>query len=210
MTMPKQPLRARHHAIPLTRGIHHLALNTDDMKMTIDFYAGVLGMPLVHALRVPPGVGVGPGNRGNPPFENLRHYFFDAGGDTLVAFFEMPKGAKQQGDRNALAAMQHCSFTATQERFEQLVQRLRDAAVPLIGPIPVGAQTWSVYFMDPNGIRLEFSWQEDDGEDVRVAQRWTQTRAETLAELRSVSDDHTWLDHVTRHLPETREGGHTL
>lgn len=208
--MPKQPLRARHHAIPLTRGIHHLALNTDDMKMTIDFYAGVLGMPLVHALRVPPGVGVGPGNRGNPPFENLRHYFFDAGGDTLVAFFEMPKGAKQQGDRNALAAMQHCSFTATQERFEQLVQRLRDAAVPLIGPIPVGAQTWSVYFMDPNGIRLEFSWQEDDGEDVRVAQRWTQTRAETLAELRSVSDDHTWLDHVTRHLPETREGGHTL
>jgi len=208
--MPKQPLRARHHAIPLTRGIHHLALNTDDMKMTIDFYAGVLGMPLVHALRVPPGVGVGPGNRGNPPFENLRHYFFDAGGDTLVAFFEMPKGAKQQGDRNALAAMQHCSFTATQERFEQLVQRLRDAAVPLIGPIPVGAQTWSVYFMDPNGIRLEFSWQEDDGEDVRVAQRWTQTRAETLAELRSVSDDHAWLDHVTRHLPETREGGHTL
>ena len=25
-------------------GVHHLALNTDDMKMTVDFYVGVLGM----------------------------------------------------------------------------------------------------------------------------------------------------------------------
>jgi hypothetical protein len=39
--------------------------------------------------------------------ENLRHCFFDAGGDTLVAFFEMPKDAKQLGERDALAAMQH-------------------------------------------------------------------------------------------------------
>jgi tellurite resistance-related uncharacterized protein len=28
---------------PLTRGVHHLVFNTDDMKMTIDFYCGVLG-----------------------------------------------------------------------------------------------------------------------------------------------------------------------
>ena len=27
-------------------GVHHLALNTEDMKMTVDFYAGVLGMRL--------------------------------------------------------------------------------------------------------------------------------------------------------------------
>ncbi len=62
-------------------GVHHLALNTDDMKMTVDFYAGVLGMPLVHAMKVPPGLGTGPGNRGNPPFEEIRHYFFDMGRD---------------------------------------------------------------------------------------------------------------------------------
>ena len=30
------------------RGIHHLALNTDDMKKTCEFYVEVLGMPLVH------------------------------------------------------------------------------------------------------------------------------------------------------------------
>src|ERR1700722_7034572 len=80
------------------RGVHHLALNTEDMKATVEFYTEVLGMPLVHAMRVPPGVGTGPGNRGNPPFENIRHYFFDMGNDSLLAFFEMPKGAKQAGD----------------------------------------------------------------------------------------------------------------
>ena len=68
-------------------GVHHLALNTDDMKMTVDFYCDVLGMRLVHAMKVPPGLGTGPGNRGNPPFEEIRHYFFDMGRDGLLAFF---------------------------------------------------------------------------------------------------------------------------
>ena len=192
---------AAHGATVLPRGLHHLALNTDDMKMTIDFYAGVLGMPLVHALKVPPGLGTGPGNRGNPPFENLRHYFFDAGGDSLLAFFEMPRGAKDKGDRDAIAAMQHCSFAVTEERFQLLCGRLREAGVALIGPIPVGARTWSVYFFDPNGIRLELSYQEADGEHIRVVDRWTQSRDEALAELRSLSDDARWLDQVTQHLP---------
>ena len=122
------------NARPLSRGVHHLALNTDDMKMTLDFYVGVLGMPLVHALKVPPGLGTGPGNRGNPPFENLRHYFFDAGGDALVAFFEMPKGAKGAADRDAIGGMQHCSFTTTQAQFDVLHARLRAEGVPVIGP----------------------------------------------------------------------------
>jgi catechol 2,3-dioxygenase-like lactoylglutathione lyase family enzyme len=202
--MSTTPLRLTHAAPPLSRGIHHLALNTDDMKMTIDFYTRVLGMPLVHALKVPPGLGIGPANRGNPPFENLRHYFFDAGGDTMVAFFEMPKGAKEPGDRDALAAMQHCSFTATEQRFMQLVDRLNEAGIPMIGPIPVGAETLSVYFFDPNGIRLEFSYQRSDGDDVRVVERWTQTQDEALAELRSLSNDTAWLEQVTQHLPLRR------
>jgi catechol 2,3-dioxygenase-like lactoylglutathione lyase family enzyme len=196
--------RSPHAAPPPSRGVHHLALNTDDMKATIDFYARVLGMPLVHALRVPPGVGVGPGNRGNPPFENLRHYFFDAGGDSLVAFFEIPKGAKPQADRNAVAAMQHCSFTTTPAQFDALMKRLRDAGVDVLGPIDVGAGTQSIYFYDPNGIRLEYSCQHGDGDNPRVLERWTQTRDEALGELRTLSDDAQWLDAVTRHLPASR------
>src|SRR6201997_4930590 len=63
------PEQSRHPVqSPTTRGVHHLALCSDDMKATIDFYVDVLGMPLVHAMKVPPGLGTGPGNRGNPPY----------------------------------------------------------------------------------------------------------------------------------------------
>src|SRR5437763_14478024 len=79
-------------------GVHHLALNTEDMKMTVDFYTGVLGMRLVHAMKVPPGLGTGRGNRGNAPFEEDGHYYFDLGRAGLLAVLEMPKGNKQQGD----------------------------------------------------------------------------------------------------------------
>ena len=112
------------NARPISRGVHHLALNTDDMKMTLDFYTRVLAMPLVHALKVPPGIGTGPGNRGNPPFENLRHYFLDAGGDSLLAFFEIPKGKTPKADRNAIGTMQHVSCSVTTERFEQVLKKV--------------------------------------------------------------------------------------
>jgi catechol 2,3-dioxygenase-like lactoylglutathione lyase family enzyme len=59
---------------PTLRGVHHLALCTDDMKATVDFYIDVLGMPLVHTMKVPPGLGTSPGNRGNPPYERVRHF----------------------------------------------------------------------------------------------------------------------------------------
>ena len=187
---------------PLSRGVHHLALNTDDMKMTLDFYVGVLGMPLVHALKVPPGLGTGPGNRGNPPFENLRHYFLDAGGDSLVAFFEMPKGAKPKADRDCIGTMQHVSFAVSEDRFNQVRQNIENANLPYLGPINVGCDTWSMYFYDPNGIRLEFSHQKEA--EPRVVQRWRQTREEALRELKTLHGDADWLETMVAHLPERR------
>jgi catechol 2,3-dioxygenase-like lactoylglutathione lyase family enzyme len=177
------------------------------MKATTEFYMQVLGMPLVHALRVPPGVGVGPGNRGNPPFENLRHYFFDAGGDTLLAFFELPSSEVGVGDRNTIASMQHVSFTTTKTQFEAMQARLNAHQIGFIGPVCVGVKTWSIYIFDPNGIRLEYSYQEDDPDrldGVHVVERWTQTRDEILDELQTLPVDAQWLKSMTSHLPLNR------
>jgi catechol 2,3-dioxygenase-like lactoylglutathione lyase family enzyme len=187
---------------PLSRGVHHLALNTDDMKRTLDFYVGVLGMPLVHALKVAPGLGTGPANRGNPPFENIRHYFLDAGGDSLLAFFEIPKGAKPKADRDAIGTMQHVSFAVSEERFNDLKRRIETAGLSYLGPIDVGCDTWSIYFFDPNGIRLEFSHQRQA--DPRVVERWQQTKSEALAELKTLSQDPAWLETMVAPLPERR------
>jgi catechol 2,3-dioxygenase-like lactoylglutathione lyase family enzyme len=182
-------------------GVHHLALNTDDMKMTVDFYAGVLGMPLVHAMKVPPGLGAGPGNRGNPPFEEIRHYFFDMGRDGLLAFFEMPRGAKSRGDRNALGAMQHVSFAVSPATQAEIRARLDRHNFRYDGPLEVLPGVFSIYVFDPNDIRLEFSCQPSDGEGApSVIPQVTQTREEAMAELSSLTDDKAWLARATANL----------
>src|SRR6478672_4738896 len=179
-------------------GVHHLALNTDDMKMTVDFYVGVLGMRLVHAMKVPPGLGTGPGNRGNPPFEEVRHYFFDMGRDGLLAFFEMPKGAKQRGDRNALGAMQHVSFAVSPSSQKRICERLDAAKVPYDGPLEILPGIFSIYVFDPNDIRLEFSCQPSNGEgEPCIVPQVMQTKDEALRELRSLTRDERWLAAVT-------------
>jgi catechol 2,3-dioxygenase-like lactoylglutathione lyase family enzyme len=184
-------------------GVHHLALNTDDMKATVEFYVGVLGLPLVHAMKVPPGLGIGPGNRGNPPFEEIRHYFFDMGRDGLLAFFEMPKGAKQRGDRDALAMMQHVSFAVATESQARIRQRLEAHRIDYQGPIEVLPGVHSIYVFDPNGIRLEFSCQPGDGEgEPRIVRAVTMSKREALAELGTLTADQDWLDWATQALPD--------
>lgn len=143
---PRTPLAA-----PLSHGVYHLALCTEDMRATVDFYVDVLGMPLVHAMKVPPGLGAGPGNRGNPPYEAVRHYFFDMGNDSLLAFFEIPKGKEPAGNRNAIGAMQHCAFTVTAARFREIEARLKACGIDYIGPIPQLPGLLGIYFYDPSG-----------------------------------------------------------
>lgn len=177
------------------RGVHHLVLNTDDIKVTIDFYAGVLGMPLIHAMKVPAGI-----NRGNPPFERLRHYFFDMGNDSLLAFFELPKGAKEMADRDGVAAMQHVSFSLSPAQMDLLVQRLDAAGIERNGPFEAAPGVFSCYFYDPHGIRLEVSYQALDGEDQQIVNGFKQTREQMLKELRTVTDDEAWLQWATSSL----------
>jgi catechol 2,3-dioxygenase-like lactoylglutathione lyase family enzyme len=189
-------------AQPMTRGVHHLALNTDDMKKTIDFYVDVLGMPLIHALKVPAGLGTGPQNRGNPPYENLRHYFFDMGNDSLLAFFEIPKGKEPEGNRNAIAAMQHVSFAITEARFEAIREKLEGIGIEYLGPMEVLPGVYSMYFFDPNGIRLELSCQPADGAAPKVVRGCTQAADAMRAELATLTDDRVWIEQRVAELGE--------
>jgi catechol 2,3-dioxygenase-like lactoylglutathione lyase family enzyme len=172
-----------------TRGIHHLALNTEDMRATVDFYTRVLGMPLVHAMKVPPGLGTGPGNRGNPPYEEIRHYFFDMGNDSLLAFFEMPRGAEPRARRDGIGGMQHVAFAVTAREFSALQTRLKEAGVSFDGPLDILPGLVSIYFLDPNGIRLEACCEPGKGEAPGVIASVRQPRAEAARELESVGRD---------------------
>lgn len=191
---------------PMTRGVHHMALNTDDMKKTIEFYVDVLGMPLIHAMRVPPGIGVGEGNRGNPPYECIRHYFFDMGNDSLLGFFEIPPGKEPKHHLNAIGAMQHVAFTATPTRFRDIQERLKRHGVPFIGPLDTMPGLQGIYFFDPNGIRLEVDCQVAGGDDPAVIAMFRQTREEAEKELASLPGvDAAWLAKYTVALADGRK-----
>ena len=202
MTETQIAPKRSHAGDAFTRGVHHLALTTDDMKATTDFYTRVLGMPLVHAMKVPAGLGTGPKNRGNPPYERVRHYFFDMGNDSLLAFFEIPKGAEPAGNRNAIGGMQHVAFTVTKARFDDICQRLNENEIQNSGAIPQLPGLLGVYFYDPNGIRLEFACHPADGGSQDVVRGVTQTKAEAQAELSTLDGvDERWLAEMTNALP---------
>jgi catechol 2,3-dioxygenase-like lactoylglutathione lyase family enzyme len=182
------------------RGVHHLALNTDDMKATIDFYAGVLGMPLVHAMRVPEGAEARSAQWGNPPFPRVRHYFFDMGNDSLLAFFDMPKGATQKVDRNGIAGIQHVALSVSAQQHEQIHRRLEANGVKYNGPITIVDGIVGTYFTDPNGIRLEVTSQPKDGASPKVVQSVAQTKEDALEELALLHNDPAWLERVKSYL----------
>ncbi|MFN2644664.1 MAG: VOC family protein [Burkholderiales bacterium] len=187
-TLPKK-IRGQAPNSGATRGVHHLALNTEDMRTTVDFYTKVVGMPLVHAMKVPPGLGSGPANRGNPPYEEIRHYFFDMGNDSLLAFFEIPRNAEPRAKRDAIGGMQHIAFAVTPENFSALQERLRARSVPFDGPIDILPGLVSVYFLDPNGIRLEACCQPAAGEAPTVIGSVAQSRTSAKKELESIDRD---------------------
>ena len=162
------------------RGINHLALVCRDMKKTVDFYTGVLGMPLTKTINLPQDAG--------------QHFFFDIGNHDQLAFFWFPDAPESQpgvthapnlplqGDiTSAHASMNHVAFDVPEDKIEEYQQKLQAAGVDITEVVnhdasenqasPMLTDTTfvrSIYFKDPDGILLEFaSWtRELDESDV--------------------------------------------
>jgi catechol 2,3-dioxygenase-like lactoylglutathione lyase family enzyme len=183
-----------------TRGIDHLAFVTDDLPATMDFYTRVLGMQLVHVRRVPYER-----DRGQPPYDNLRHYFFNMGNDTLLAFFEYPKSLARS-NRDLPGGMQHVAFHVPAERFDAMIEHVKSCGVNVIGPVPLGGRFWSAYFFDPNGIRLEIATSRAPAEQG-VVESVLQTEAEARAELATLFSDPAEVERWLARMPIKREVG---
>ncbi len=181
-----------------TRGIDHLALVTEDMPATMDFYTRVMQMPLVHVRRVPFAA-----DRGQPPYDNLRHYFFDMGNDTLLAFFEYPKGLERQ-NRDLPGGMQHLAFHLPRARFDRMVEHVKSCGVHVIGPVSLGGRFWSAYFYDNNGVRLELATSVAD-ERLGVVELVLQTEDEAREELETLFDDPELIERWLSRMPLKQE-----
>jgi catechol 2,3-dioxygenase-like lactoylglutathione lyase family enzyme len=168
------------------------------MPTALDFYTRVMGFQLVHARRVPFEA-----DRWQPPYDNLRHYFFDMGNDSLFAVFEYPKGLPEQV-RDHVGGMQHVAFHVPPEKFDAMIERVKGCGVHVIGPVPLGGRFWSAYFLDPFGIRLEFAT-DRSGTGRGVIESVRQTEAEARAELETLFSDSKEVDKWLRHMPLKEE-----
>ena len=79
----------------------------------------------------------------------------------------------------------------------------RGGSTDYIGPIPQLPGLLGIYFYDPNGIRLEFACQPEDGEMPAVIPCIAQTRAEARAELETLPGvTAEWIEQRIAALPE--------
>lgn len=198
-TKPKTPkFTAAPLNTPTTRGVDHLALVTDDMAETMKFYTEVLGMQLLHVRRVP----FAP-DRGQPPHDNLRHYFFGMGNDSLLAFFEYPKGL-ERSDRDLPGGMQHLAFHVPPDELDKMVDHVKSHGVDVVGPVSLGGRFWSAYFYDNNGVRLELATSLA-GKDVSNVESVLQTEEEAREELETLFDNAEDVERWLKVMPLVEE-----
>lgn len=131
--------------------IHHVAYRCRDAQETVDFYSGVLGMDYLMAIsedRVP-------STKEPDPY---MHIFFDAGQGSCLAFFELPTKPEMGRDPNTPDWVQHIAFELEDEaELMDMKARAEKAGLDVIGPTDHSVFQ-SIYFFDPNGHRLEFTY----------------------------------------------------
>jgi catechol 2,3-dioxygenase-like lactoylglutathione lyase family enzyme len=132
-------------------GLHHVAYRCNDAKETTDFYTEVLGLKYAMAVsedRVPSTGEESP----------YMHIFFQMGDGSYVAFFEVPQSPPMQFDPNTPQWVQHLALTVdSMEDLVEMKERIEAAGVEVVGPTDHQI-CQSIYFFDPNGHRLELTY----------------------------------------------------
>ena len=127
-----------------TQGVHHITLVGADRQTSVDFWEGVLGMPLVFEqpnLDVPEEI----------------HLYFDAGDGRLITFFVRPTRVNDPAPNpQGIGNLHHIAFTVSRATYTQVAERLQARGIWNTGPIDRGFMD-SIYFRDPNGQLLELA-----------------------------------------------------
>ena len=126
------------------QGVHHITFVGSNREATIDFYQGVLGMPLVM-------------EQPNLDVPDETHLYFDAGDGRLITFFVRPTRVNDTTPNpEGIGNLHHLAFTVSRATYTQVAQRLNERSIWNTGNIDRGFMD-SIYFRDPNGQLLEMA-----------------------------------------------------
>jgi catechol 2,3-dioxygenase-like lactoylglutathione lyase family enzyme len=127
--------------------LYHFAFPCCDAEETRRFYEDILQLPLVHCMRVeavPSSGEAGP----------YAHIFFEMGDGSYIAFFDLGKNEKPLPSPNTPSWVQHLAL-------QRMKTRLEKAGVEVIGVVD-HEFIQSIYFFDPNGLRLEVTTRTEE------------------------------------------------
>jgi catechol 2,3-dioxygenase-like lactoylglutathione lyase family enzyme len=125
-----------------TQGVHHITMIGADRQTSIDFWEGVLGMPMIFEQ---PNLDV--------PTEN--HLYFDPGDGRLITVFTDERRVPDP-TRNpeGIGNLHHLAFSVSRATYTQIARRLDERGVHHTGEIDRGFMD-SIYFRDPLGQLIE-------------------------------------------------------
>ena len=118
------------------RGVHHVALICSDVERTVEFYAGLLGFPLIEMFE-------------NRDYAGSTHFFFDIGHGNALAFFDLP-GLELGAYAEVLGGHHHLAISIERDAWQQVKDRFDATGIEY-----AHVNGSSLYFRGPDGERLE-------------------------------------------------------
>lgn len=127
-----------------TQGVHHITLNGADRQTSVDFWEGVLGMPLVF-------------EQPNLDDPDTNHLYFDPGDGRLITIFTREDlKPDPRPNPNGIGNLHHIAFIVSRAAYTQAGRRLHEAGFHNSGEIDRGFMD-SIYFRDPLGQLYELA-----------------------------------------------------
>ncbi|HSI56146.1 MAG TPA: VOC family protein [Ideonella sp.] len=133
------------------QGLHHFAWRCRDAEQTRHFYEDLLGLPLVHVIRKEHVPSTG-------EYCPYVHIFFRMADGSHIAFFDLGDDTAAEPSPNTPAWVNHIALrVASTDDLARMQARLQAHGVEVIGVVDHDGYIHSIYFFDPNGLRLELT-----------------------------------------------------
>lgn len=140
---------------PPIQQLHHFAYRARDAEETRHFYEDILGLPLYHIIQSDHVPSTG-------EYCPYTHFFFRLQDGSFIAFFDLGDDQAAEPSPNTPQWVNHIAFRVNSiAELEAMKARLEASGIAVIG-VTDHHIFKSIYFFDPNGVRLELSAQVAD------------------------------------------------
>ena len=142
-------------APPAIHQLHHYAYRARDAEETRRFYEDILGLPLYHIIQSDHVPSTG-------EYCPYTHFFFRLQDGSFIAFFDLGDDVAALPSPNTPLWVNHIAFRVDSvQALRDMKARLEAHGIEVLG-VTDHHIFHSIYFFDPNGIRLELSAQLAD------------------------------------------------